>query len=609
MPQRLSIQAEPLQFSEYLKRLPPALVFKHLVSKGLTERKILSSVLVNEVCEKFLHPDQLSRRFAGLSPDGQVWCSLIYLCGRSGIGSGVPQALHLELVSSFLVYTAHDSNEFTYYLGFEDCGDVLREPMAGALADYARKALKLEPSRFYRWRCVNDLAVLLSVALQGQLQRTQKGTLVRASAQLLRRLFHATAQTCVFETEEKDFECIIELLLAYAVQAGLLLEEEKNYTATHERVREWTALTPGQQWDDLLEFCTEYIGEWRLEMFDAMREKLGGDWLDVRALTGRAGTTQVGAALLLLHYLGYADAVNDKGGVYWRLAQREAEEAGGGQAPGAGVIISADFSVVLTQEVSSHTLYCFSLLGTFSNFDCIYRANIDRETVNNSLSSGIPGDELLTYLMQWHAPENVTITVAEWIREFSRLYVTQTAIIAAFDEKTTLQIQSYKPLQGLIEPIPSHAVFAIREGKERQVREMLLAMGYDIRFPQKTAVRDEEENLAAPVQPSASLAPVYDFVLPEKEEEQTIKAGKYSAELKALELSELLHVLDYAMLMGHTVTFDYAGSQYIRKGEYTIRPLAMRKTNDPLLEGMVVPGNKSKTFFIKKILKIGVNAA
>jgi hypothetical protein len=82
--------------------------------------------------------------------------------------------------------------------------------------------------------------------------------------------------------------------------------------------------------------------------------------------------------------------------------------------------------------------------------------------------------------------------------------------------------------------------------------------------------------------------------------------GKYSSRLKALDLTDLMHVIDYALLMGQHLRFEYTGSPYIKKGMYLARPLSYKKGPEPMLEAETAGTKKKKTFLINKIVKIGV---
>ena len=74
-------------------------------------------------------------------------------------------------------------------------------------------------------------------------------------------------------------------------------------------------------------------------------------------------------------------------------------------------------------------------------------------------------------------------------------------------------------------------------------------------------------------------------------------------------MSDLFHVLDYAVLMGQAVSFEYRGSPLIKKGLYKVSPLNVQKTEEPFLEASVLPKKTRKKFLLKCITRIGVESA
>lgn len=87
-----------------------------------------------------------------------------------------------------------------------------------------------------------------------------------------------------------------------------------------------------------------------------------------------------------------------------------------------------------------------------------------------------------------------------------------------------------------------------------------------------------------------------------------MRTGKYGERLKELDINDMLHVLDYAVLMGQNATIEYLGSPRVRTGTYQVRPVAVHKAQEPLLEAETGPKKARKTFLVRKIAKIGVGA-
>jgi ribulose bisphosphate carboxylase small subunit len=224
------------------------------------------------------------------------------------------------------------------------------------------------------------------------------------------------------------------------------------------------------------------------------------------------------------------------------------------------------------------------------------------------LTFGIKGGELLRNLASWGTPENVIETVREWIREYSRLYVLAADFIVVCDQKTSSQLSSFQPLMGMMEPVEAYSVFRIKRGNEKEVRELLEEMGFDPRVPEQPASDPVPEVIHAL---EGEYDPEYEllFDLQEKKEEQTrsMKTGKYSEELKALDLNEIHHVIHYALLMGYQLKFEYAGSPHIKRGEYTVTPVSVTADKEPALEAKK-NGEAVKKYYIQRIVRIGVKS-
>jgi hypothetical protein len=85
-----------------------------------------------------------------------------------------------------------------------------------------------------------------------------------------------------------------------------------------------------------------------------------------------------------------------------------------------------------------------------------------------------------------------------------------------------------------------------------------------------------------------------------------IRGSKYGAAMKTLELSEVVQVIDYAILTSQQLTLAYEGSPYVRKGTYTLTPIVCSKGVEPLLDAELQRTGSRRQFYVKKISAIGV---
>jgi hypothetical protein len=191
--------------------------------------------------------------------------------------------------------------------------------------------------------------------------------------------------------------------------------------------------------------------------------------------------------------------------------------------------------------------------------------------------------------------------VQEWIREFNRLCVTTGAMLLVCDEKVEYQLTAFEPLCGLVEKVPAHAVYRIRPGSEEQVRTVLGSMGFDDRMPRRDALRQKE--------PASLPFDTWEPILTEQAQgtgaSLALRGKKYGAGLKSFDLNETIHIIDYAILTGQELVFEYDGSPYVKKGTYTVQPRSCTKGADPMLE-VAEHNGRSRRFMVRNISAIGV---
>jgi hypothetical protein len=212
---------------------------------------------------------------------------------------------------------------------------------------------------------------------------------------------------------------------------------------------------------------------------------------------------------------------------------------------------------------------------------------------------------LVRWLVEWQAPSNVVVTVREWIREFNRLYVTDRSMLVVCDDTLSQQLDSFAPLADMVEKMPAQVVYRIKKGREEQVKDILTGMGFDHR----TASRESEYEESLILAPSKPPALRWDPVIVEKNgsglESIALRGKKYGAGLKSFDMNETLHVIDYAILTGQEIVFDYTGSPLVKKARYTVTPQACSRGQEPLVEAIDARGRKRK-FMVNKIIRIGV---
>jgi len=346
-----------------------------------------------------------------------------------------------------------------------------------------------------------------------------------------------------------------------------------------------------------------FSGDWSMDFMDAILDRAGDSWLSTAPIPEPC-RDKIDTILDILHYIGNIEIRAKKGDLFWKRASMAVDFS----FPARTVMVQPDFSAILPQEVSSEELFQFSLTGSITNLDRVYNGLINRETVNESLSRGVSGTEIISYMEKWEAPVNVVETVREWIREFSRVCIISNDIIVTGDKKSTMEVSSFELLRDIVEPLTAHQVFKIKKGREDEARERLVTMGFDPRMPVKAVPQELSTETLLQNEPVTELTLSKDFKTSSPDRARPMTSGKYSDELKALDQSEMSHVIDYALLMGHRLILDYEGSDTVKAGIYTIAPQKIINGAESRIKGRDSVAGDIKEFSIKKISRIGVQS-
>jgi hypothetical protein len=622
-----------MTFSEYLMQLPSNIVFEGLLKHSTLPRRIISSAMVNDIAPQFSSEKALIERFSALSENAKFSCSLAYLFDSPGLAfdqaphvfgigalhGGLPQAIKSgdvnetmravfgdELVKSFLVYAARDDFGKIFFVGFKEFEPKLRKLCCQTIIGQTHIAGEKEPYDLMPALFINDVAAVVGLASQGTLKKTKLGPLGKISSQSLGKLLHFTHTP--FDVS-KTSEPLPILPLHYALSRGLIYGIGDGYAVSHDRMLDWLVQPLQNRCSDFVAFACDSLHLWRGSILLELFQKPGKPWLS-SALFGERLKNDIATAVKLFAYCGLVDMHKSPGQTFFTRAAQPASPDEPDHA--ARILLMPDFSAMIPQEISADHLYWFSKFGDLLSFDKIYKGTINRNIINTSLSSGIAGETLLEWLSRWHAPKNVAETVKEWIREFSRISFETGSFIVSAEEKVTKQLLSYAPLKNALQPIKAHCIFRVAPGREHHVNEILVSMGFDARTPRLLRANpshDSSEGLFAENREAAQPTPIVSALASDAPSLTSVKQGKYSSQLKALDLTDLMHVVDYALLMGHNLRFEYSGSPYIKKGIYLAQPLSYKKGVEPLLEAEVARTKKKKIFLINRITKIGVEPA
>jgi hypothetical protein len=584
-----------LSFTEYIQMLPTEWVFDHFLKKGNARRRILSSSAVQEHIRGFSTSEALLRQFSSLSPELRMTCCLAYLMGETGIAGEKDDCdLNDPILQSFLVYAGRKNNGRVRYFGFNEFEPLLRSVMAKELAGHALRKNRPEQHPVPSIHVLNDVVMIVTLAGQGLLQKKKQGGFMRGTVQKIEKLIH--------EYPGKS-ERLATFLVQCGVSSGLLVEIDQGFSCIPSSCDAWLDRHADQRIEECIGTAIRYAGALQIPLLREALQVANGACFPL-SLFAVEERKMVGDILGVLSWAGIVECVQDGSDLLFGIPgdTRLFEENGKYTAT---VTIMPDFSAVISQNVESVNLYRFGKCGTLHSLDRVYKGVIDRGAICDSLADGLDGEMLVRWLVEWEAPSNVVVTVREWIREFNRLYVTGHAMLVSCDAKVSHQIDSFPLLAGLVEKVPAQVVYRIKKGCEARVKEVLNGMGFDHRMPCTDMLYAQECPAAPAEEPAGSWEPVITEKNGSEPESIAMRGKKYGAGLKTFDMNETIHVIDYANLTGQELVFDYGGSPLIKKGRYSVAPLACSRGAEPLVEATDGRGRKRK-FLVSKIIRIGV---
>ena len=604
-----------MHFSDYVAALPHQWILDNLVSGADRSRRIVSSAMIKEAVAKFAAKPALAKRFQALPPELRLKCARVYLMGGMGALPEPPepaaQAKNEPLAASLLVFAACERHraggEEVRLFGFGEFEPALRPLMAGVLAE-AGAAGECAPAAVCPWRPLNDVAALCSLASQGQLTRSVHGGLSRSALNALKRLAHDPTLTGR-SVPDGDAGHPAGFLIGFCLNEGLIADEGQEYRLCRQRFAAWLDKSMKERMRGLNDFAAVFLGDFGIGLLRELLLRAQGRWLSVNAIVPESGRSALARALGVLEFMGCAHTGHSPGGARFAPCRHYEDDIDKLYAaePKRDTVVMPDFTAIIPQEVSPSELFDFSKIGMLTAFDKVYRGQITKESVSNALSAGVEAERIREWMGERRAAANVVKTVDEWIREFSRLFISRGAILVSADERVTRQIASLEPLRRHLTEVGAHTVFMIRPGSEQKALDTLEKLGFDTRPPGNAADAAKREEKPPPAAPPANerrWEPVTDFSAPAAQ--PPADRTKYGAGLKALEPGEMVHVADYAILTGHAVAIDYAGSTNIKQGVYTVTPLSVDKGIDAAIVAEIPCVRGRKQFYLNKIKRIGV---
>jgi hypothetical protein len=530
--------------------------------------------------------------------------------------------------------------------GFEEFEPALRPLMAEVLAEAGVDGACAPVAGGCPWRPLNDAAAVCALAFHGVLKRNVHGGLARGALNALRKLVNDPTLTGKSAGgDDGGGRHPAGFLIGYCLREGLIVDAWGDYHFNGARFAAWSERGVKERMHRLADYAAGYLGGFGIGLLRELLERRrqeerggGSRWISAAHLVPEGGLPALAGAIDVFEFMGYLHTSRHHGPAPARFAP--CGEAGGDPDKAyekmrkRETVIMPDFSVIIPQEASPSELMDFTKVGLLTAFDKVYKGEITRASVGNSLSMGVDAEQIRHWLRERRAAANVAKTVDEWIREWSRLFVTRDAALVAADERVAKAIGGFEPLRKHLAKVNAHAVFMIRPGSERKVLDTLEKMGFDTRPPGGGEHHDISGKKAADKSAHGGHAdavdakhddhqikilsndknkwkPITDFSaapIVSDDPPPAMRRTKYGSDLKALDVTEMIHVIDYALLTGYSLVIDYAGSAGIDDSIYTVSPLNVDKGIDAAIEAEIQGVRGRKRFYLNKINRMGVAA-
>ncbi len=551
--------------------------------------------MIEEAVSRFSTPESLRNTYQQLPPSEKLRCALIYLSGDAGLSFNLNEPFKEPLVLTFLVFPAKNQDGEVHLFGFDEFEGCLRTDFVQTILDAGCRMPVENLSPVYLYRNLNDITTVAGLGSQGVLVKKKSGGVNRSATLQIKKITEIFVPAI---SENSEF--VLSMVLSFLMQQGILTESDTQYLTNDAELESWLTETQSSRFQEALNFFFDYSGGWRRALLDQILSERPGYWISASVFP-EIDRKNVLDTLRALRFAGVIELTQVGNEILF--CKTEYSHVSTDQ----NVVILPDFSVVIPQEVESSQINSFLQIGIIQSLDRVYKGKIDKTIIVNSLSNGLDQSRILEWLTRWQCPANVLETVREWIREFARLYVTDSAVLISSNENVTTQINSFEPLRSLLEAVSVHSLYRIKPGCEDRVKEILSNLGFDYRMPLRVEVQSSDFDwLTKESVSEEQWSPLTETETAVSETPVAMRGTKYGSELKTLELSETLHVIDYSMLTGQQLIIEYEGSPYIKPGIYTIVPVNCQKGIDPAVEGEITRTKSKKMFYIKKIKKIGV---
>ena len=572
--------AKEKTLKEYLNALPKA-VLTGLCGNG--DKKIISvTALINDMIARYADTHYLTKLLTSLDEEARALLRFIYLEGRAGADASVLahafstlkeevlSAKLSELQNRFLIYGVK-STPFRYY--------IFQELKTHLLVYYIRegarmlKAGKDGPAKGCGDSLFRDLVLfMLSLSCQ-PLKRTKHGHFNKKQMDNMTAVFSNRFSFTGYA--EHELPPLLLLMLHFMKLQEFVFTDEERMVLTSRGLKwlEQPLARQTKEWFDYLT-CNGQEEKSRLTLGLLQSGPLAQTEL-VEYLFARSGEDQrpMPGIFERLYHGGFIDLIEAGSGAVPSFLISERGKGFLNDTPllpesAVQATILPTFELLVPRELQSHLLKNLFWLTEIEKGDTLITFKLTRESLYAGLNRGLSAQDILPFfktLCPRGLPQNILFSLEEWLSAHG---------VVSFETHFILRVktrEAYDKIKGILQG-------------SKFVYDEMAPIGFSVRFS------DYHDLFAILTRlgfaPSPFISPVLagngkkgetildcylkreamdaegseEYLLPETQPVQGVSPardnGKYGGQFKVLPYNELIHVLNYSILMEQRIEVE-----------------------------------------------------
>lgn len=615
---------------EYLNALPKQVLMKLCGGEG---GGIVSvSGLINDVLKRYGAPGFLHQFVNGLDEDDRALLRLVLFEGKNGadalfIADRFKKLKDEErndrlssLQNRFLLYGVK-STPFRYMV-FGDLRPALEAVALEQGAAEIRKCHVGKETRTCGDGLFRDMALFLLFLATDSIRKTKNGQMNRKQVNRLFQAFENRMEPG--DPESGELPSLFRIIHGYAVKRELI-EEDAEKLALSPKGMKWLDEAARDQAADWYRYILREYKEEKARLALTLLKKAGGplhggDMASFFFSKSASDPRPMPEIFEWLFHSGLIDSVNGahgNGGFILSARGEEVLKEGGiAMETASQVTVLPTFEMLVPRMLETRLSKRLFAVAGLEKSDALHTFKISRESLYNGLNRGMKASEAMAFLekvSQHSLPQNVHYSLQEWLDAHGAV---------SFESHFLLRVKKPETYQ---------KVKAILSGSSYGFEE-LPPMGFSISFADYNNVFSILSKLGfaprpfAPAQPrngaekGKTILESYERLFPaqggETEEELLLpdeaelpadnvqrENGKYGGKFKKLPYHELVHVLNYSILMEQKIEAelkDGAGRVLMVPAELALQ------TTDPMVKGHDARTGEKTEIKINDIEKIRV---